>query len=115
MSNPGRAAEITTLIGAGTRFEGKLAFDGAVRVEGVFVGEIRSDETLIVGDGAEVRAEIEVGALIVRGGEVHGNVRARESIELFSSCKVVGNLHAPQISIERGAQFQGRCRMEPLD
>lgn len=115
MSKAGRAAEITTLLGAGTRFDGKLSFEGAVRIDGTFVGEIRSDETLVVGEGAEVRAEIEVGTLIVRGGEVHGNVRAREAIELFAPCKVVGNLHSPQISIERGSSFQGQCRMEPLD
>lgn len=115
MQKAGRAAEITTLLGAGTRFEGKLAFDGCVRIDGSFTGEIHSDETLVVGDGAEVHAEIEVGMLIVRGGEVHGNVRARESIELFAPCKVIGNLHSPQISIERGANFQGQCRMEPID
>lgn len=115
MPKAARAAEITTLIGPGTRFEGKLSFDGCVRIDGSFVGDIRSDETLIIGDGAEVRAEIEVGTLIVRGGELHGNVRARESIELFAECKVVGNLHSPQISIERGASFQGQCRMEPID
>lgn len=108
-------AEITTLLGPGTRFEGKLSFEGCVRIDGAFVGQIRSAETLIVGDGAEVRAEIDVGTLIVRGGEVHGNVRATEAIELFAPCKVVGDLHSPQISIERGVSFQGQCRMDEVE
>jgi cytoskeletal protein CcmA (bactofilin family) len=115
MSMGARTAEVTTLIGAGTRFEGKLTFDGCVRIDGVFSGEIRSEDTLVIGEGAEVHAEIEVAVLIVRGGELRGNVRARDAIELFAPCKVVGNLHAPQISIERGSSFQGQCRMEPLD
>jgi cytoskeletal protein CcmA (bactofilin family) len=115
MQKASRAAEITALLGPGTRFEGKLSFEGCVRIDGTFVGEIRSDETLIVGDGAEVRAEIDVGTLIVRGGELHGNVRAKEAIELFAPCKVVGNLHSPQISIERGVSFQGQCRMDAVD
>ena len=107
--------EITALLGRGTRFEGKLAFDGCVRIDGVFRGEIRSADTLVIGEGAEIEAEVEVGTLIVRGGELQGNVRATESIELHAPGKVVGNLHSPQISIERGVNFQGQCRMDPVE
>ena len=73
------ATEITALLGRGTRFEGKLYFEGRVRVDGVFKGEIKSDDTLIIGDGAEVHAEIDVATVIIRGGIVHGNVRASQS------------------------------------
>ncbi|MFI5299956.1 MAG: polymer-forming cytoskeletal protein, partial [Polyangiales bacterium] len=48
-------------------------------------------------------------------GALYGNVRARHSIELFAPGKVVGDLHSPSISVERGAQFKGKCTMEPLD
>jgi cytoskeletal protein CcmA (bactofilin family) len=109
------AAEITALLGRGTRFEGKLSFDGCVRIDGSFVGEIQSDDTLIVGDGAEIRAEIDVATVIVRGGELHGNIRAKTAIEMYAPGKVIGNLHSPQISIERGVNFQGQCRMDPVE
>ena len=78
------ATEITALLGRGTRFEGKLYFEGRVRVDGVFKGEIKSDDTLIIGDGAEVHAEIDVATVIIRGGVVHGNVRASQSIEIHA-------------------------------
>ncbi len=107
--------EITALLGRGTRFEGKLSFEGCVRIDGAFRGEIRSSETLVIGDGAEIEAEVEVGTLIVRGGELQGNVRATQAIELHAPSKVVGNLHSPQISIERGVNFQGQCRMDPVE
>lgn len=110
-----RVAEITALLGPGTRFEGKLSFEGCVRIDGAFAGEIRSDDTLIIGEGAEVRAQIDVAMLIVRGGELHGDVRAKDAIELYAPSKVIGNLHSPQISIERGVNFQGQCRMDPVD
>lgn len=109
------ATEITALLGRGTRFEGKLSFEGCVRIDGAFRGEIRSADTLVLGDGAEVEAEIEVATLIVRGGELQGNVRARQAIELYAPSKVVGNLHSPQIAIERGVNFQGQCRMDAVD
>lgn len=114
-SIPPPSTEITALLGRGTRFEGKLAFEGKVRVDGSFKGEIRSDDTLIVGDGADVHAEIDVATVIVRGGAVHGNIRAKTAIEIHAPAKVVGNIHSPSLFIDRGVEFQGSCRMDPLD
>jgi cytoskeletal protein CcmA (bactofilin family) len=109
------AAEITALLGRGTQFEGKLHFEGRVRIDGVFKGEIRSDDTLVIGEGAEVHAEIDVATVIVRGGVVHGNIRAKNAIEVHSPGKIVGNLHAPSLFIDRGVEFQGSCRMDAVD
>jgi cytoskeletal protein CcmA (bactofilin family) len=109
------ATEITALLGRGTRFEGKLYFEGRVRVDGIFKGEIKSDDTLIIGDGAEVHAEIDVATVIIRGGVVHGNVRASQSIEIHAPGKLVGNIHSPSLFIERGVEFQGSCSMDAVD
>ncbi|HLK38499.1 MAG TPA: polymer-forming cytoskeletal protein [Polyangiaceae bacterium] len=109
------ATEITALLGRGTEFEGKLHFEGRVRIDGVFKGEIRSDDTLVIGEGAEVHAEIDVATVIVRGGAVHGNIRARTAIEVHAPGKILGNLHSPSVFIDRGVEFQGTCRMDPVD
>ena len=109
------AAEITALLGRGTQFEGKLHFEGRVRIDGVFQGEIRSDDTLVIGEGAEVHAEIDVATVIVRGGVVHGNIRAKNAIEVHAPGKIVGNLHSPSLFIDRGVEFQGSCRMDPVE
>jgi cytoskeletal protein CcmA (bactofilin family) len=106
------ATEITALLGRGTRFEGKLYFEGRVRIDGAFKGEIKSDDTLVIGDGAEIHAEIDVATVIIRGGAVHGNVRASESIEIHAPGKLIGNIHSPSVFIERGVEFQGSCRMD---
>jgi cytoskeletal protein CcmA (bactofilin family) len=109
------ATEITALLGRGTEFDGKLQFEGRVRIDGVFRGEIRSEDTLVVGEGAEVHAEIDVATVIVRGGAVHGNIRAKTSIELHSPSRMVGNLHSPSVFIDRGVEFQGTCRMDAVE
>ena len=109
------ATEITALRGRGTEFEGKLHFEGRVRIDGVFRGEIRSDDTLVVGEGAEVHAEIDVATVIVRGGVVRGNIRARTAIEVHAPGKIVGTLHSPSLFIDRGVEFQGSCRMDPVE
>lgn len=108
------ATEITALLGRGTRFEGKLHFEGRVRIDGFFKGEIHSDDVLIIGEGAEVDAEIDVATVIIKGGTVTGNVRAATSIELYVPARVNGNLHSPEIFMDKGVQFSGSCTMAPL-
>ena len=112
--NAGGSGELTALLGRGTRFEGKLWFRGRVRIDGEFHGSILSDDTLVVGDGADVTADIEADTVIVRGGTVHGNVRARQAIELYVPAKVIGDLQAPSIFVDKGVVVEGRCTMAPL-
>jgi len=109
------ATEITALLGRGTRFEGKLHFEGRVRIDGTFKGEIRSDDTLVIGDGAEVHAEIDVATVIIRGGNVQGNIRAKTALEIHAHGRVIGNIHSPSIFIDRGVEFQGSCRMDAIE
>ncbi|MBW2464130.1 MAG: polymer-forming cytoskeletal protein [Deltaproteobacteria bacterium] len=55
--------EIHAILGRGTEFEGKLTFDGRVRIDGAFRGEIWSEGMLVLGDGSQIDARIEVGTL----------------------------------------------------
>jgi cytoskeletal protein CcmA (bactofilin family) len=115
MAAPLPATEITALLGQGTRFEGKLHFEGRVRIDGRFTGEISSSDVLVIGEGAEVEGEIDVASVIIKGGVVRANVRARESIELYVPAIVTGTLHAPEIFMDKGVQFSGSCTMAPVD
>ena len=107
-------AEINAVLGRGSAFEGKLSFEGTVRIEGKFTGEIHTSDTLVVGEGAEVQAEIFAGSVIVSGGQITGNVHARTLIELEKGARVRGNLEAPSLKIEKGVVFVGHCKMENL-
>jgi cytoskeletal protein CcmA (bactofilin family) len=109
------AAELTALLGRGTSFEGKLYFTGRLRIDGQFRGEIRSDDVLVIGEGAEVSAEIDVSTVIVRGGLVTGNIRARNAIELYLPARVAGNLWSPSIFIDKGVKVEGSCTMAPVE
>lgn len=94
-----------------SEFEGKLSFEGTVRLDGRFSGEIFSEGVLIVGEQAHIEAEIEVGTL-VHHGEIHGNVTAEESIELRAPSRLEGNINTPNLIIERGVIFEGACQMK---
>lgn len=106
------AAQVTTLLGRGSEFEGKLSFEGTVRVDGKLAGEIFTDDVLIVGEGAEIRAEINVGAIVIEG-TVQGNINAKRSVEIHTPGRVRGNIITPSLYIEKGVMFDGNCQMEP--
>ena len=106
--------ELTSLLGEGSSFEGKLLFEGRVRIDGKFRGEIASDDVLVIGEHAEVDAKIEVGTLIVLGGTLRGEVRAQKTVELHAPAKVFGNITAPQLVIDRGVHFEGQSRRGEL-
>lgn len=103
--------EINALLGHGTEFRGKLTFEGTVRIDGKFEGEVFTDDVLIVGEGAEVRARIDVGTLIIRGGVVVGDISARESVEMHSPGRLIGNVVSPSLYIAKGVIFDGHCQM----
>jgi cytoskeletal protein CcmA (bactofilin family) len=111
-TDPAGGAQVTTLLGRGSEFEGKLSFEGTVRVDGKLSGEIFTEDVLIIGEGAEVRAEINVGAVIIEGS-VQGNIHAKRSVEIHTPGRVRGNIITPSLFIEKGVMFDGTCQMEP--
>src|ERR1700730_14413254 len=110
-TGPRPQGELNALLGKGSSFEGKLLFEGSVRIDGKFTGEIISTDTLIIGEGADVKGEIQVGTLVVVG-DYNGNAKASKSVELRAPAKVRGTLTTASISIERGVFFDGNCKMD---
>ena len=109
----GALGEITSLLGCGAAFEGKLTFEGTVRIDGRFRGEVFSDDTLVIGEGALVEAEIDIGEIIIQGTVV-GNVKAKRSIEIHAPGRVKGDIHTPSLQIDKGVIFEGRSFMEGM-
>jgi cytoskeletal protein CcmA (bactofilin family) len=108
-----RPGEVHTLLGKGSEFEGKLTFEGQVRIDGKFNGQIFTKDVLVVGDGARVQAEINAGTVIING-TVEGNVRATQLIELHAPARVKGTLESPALTMDRGVIFEGTSKMENL-
>lgn len=103
--------EIAALLGRGTKFRGKLVFEGRVRVDGAFDGEVHTEGVLVVGEEAVLDGTFDVGSLLVLGGTVRGKVRAREVIELHADSHVLAELETPRLFVDKGARFDGSCRM----
>lgn len=102
--------EITTILGRGSKFEGKLTFEGTVRIDGQFSGEIETDGGLIVGETAQVQAQIKAGRVVVEG-QVRGDLCAEADLEVRATARIQGNVVAPSLSVDRGAVIQGQVKM----
>src|SRR3954453_12740599 len=83
--------DVHTILGPESTFEGKLVFDGTVRIDGTFKGEVRTEDIMVIGQSARVEAQVYVGSFIING-EVIGDITAKQSVEIHAPGKVRGNI-----------------------
>ena len=102
--------EINAFLGTGTHYQGKLNFEGSVRIDGTFTGEIQSEGTLIVGKDAKVQGQIWVGQLIL-SGHLQGEIEAGSKVVLHKTANLVGSMNTPTLVIEEGAVLEGQVSM----
>ncbi|HEX7788228.1 MAG TPA: polymer-forming cytoskeletal protein [Methylomirabilota bacterium] len=103
-------SELTAFIDEGSEIEGRYTFRGTVMLNGRFKGEIASEDTLIIGERGVVQADVRAGRVQV-SGEVTGNLKATDRIDLRRTARVYGDLEAPVVVVEEGVVFEGHCRM----
>ncbi len=103
-------ADIKAFLGPGSKFEGKLSFDELVRIDGTFSGEIKSSDTLIIGETADIEGSIQVGSLIL-SGKFKGDIKATKSVEFRYPAKVDGAIETPSLQIEEKVIFNGQISM----
>lgn len=102
--------EINAFLGAGTVYNGKLAFQGAVRIDGEFTGEVNSEGALIVGKDAIIEGTLHVGELILAGA-FHGEVFAKKRVTIHKTGTLEGTMHTPALVVEEGATIDGHTSM----
>lgn len=106
----GFGQEFYTFLGKGVDFKGKAQFEGTVRVDGNFEGEITIDDTLIIGETAVIKGTI-TGGTIVSSGRIEGVITANKKIQLLKPAVLIGDVHTPTFAMEEGVYFQGECDM----
>ncbi len=110
MSEKKKADEIKAYMGPDTVFNGSLSFEGTVRIDGKFEGEVVTDDTLIIGETGELSADVKVGTIICQG-KIKGTIVAAHKVEMHASSCVVGNVKTPALYMELGAKLDGNCDM----
>ncbi|MDB5037117.1 MAG: hypothetical protein JWQ35_645 [Bacteriovoracaceae bacterium] len=102
-----------TLLDRGCEFDGKLSFEGIVRIDGIFHGEIFSQDHLIIGEGAVVEANIQVGEIEI-SGSFKGNITAKERVTIHSTGRVQAKLLTHDFEVHKGALFDGSVEMSSV-
>jgi tetratricopeptide (TPR) repeat protein len=102
--------ELNSYFGAGVKMNGVLKFQGALRFDGLFQGEIKTSDTLIVGNNGKIEAKVSTGSLF-NMGEIIGDIKALEKISIYNDSHITGNIDTPVLKAEEGAVFMGNCHM----
>jgi cytoskeletal protein CcmA (bactofilin family) len=101
---------IDAFLGKNTTFKGTLIFDGLVRVDGNFEGNIKTNDTLVIANSGNVKADIEAG-LVKISGKFDGTVTAKTKVELYKPANVTGTIRAAAVQMEEGVIFNGSLEM----
>ncbi len=102
----------TARLGASLHVKGEISGNEDLHIDGSVEGLIQLEERkLTVGPSAKLTADI-VAREIAIYGNVKGNLRARDRIEIKKDGSVVGDLTTARIMIEDGAYFKGSIEID---
>jgi cytoskeletal protein CcmA (bactofilin family) len=102
--------EIDTVLAEDIDFSGVLTFKKPLMIKGNFKGEINASSDLYIGEKAFVKAKIEADCVSAKG-RIEGDVVARSRVEFFSTASVQGDLSTPDLIMESGCKYNGKCSM----
>jgi cytoskeletal protein CcmA (bactofilin family) len=102
--------QIKAYMGEDTVFKGSLNFDGTVRIDGKFEGQVFTNDTLIIGATGHLIAEISAGTIICMG-LIEGKMIASKKVEIHANSRVIGNIKSPALYVELGGVLDGTCDM----
>ncbi len=106
--------DIKAYMGEDAVFKGSLTFAGAVRVDGTLEGEVKTEDTLIVGEKGVLEADITAGTVICKG-KIKGSIHATTRVEIYANSEVIGDVNTPSLFVEVGAVLDGQCNMVPKE
>jgi cytoskeletal protein CcmA (bactofilin family) len=102
----------TTRLGASLNVKGKITGNEDLAIDGSVEGLVQlEDRKLTIGASARVTADV-IAREVVVYGNVKGNLRARDRIEIKKDGSVVGDLTTARIMIEDGACFKGSIEID---
>lgn len=106
--------EVETVVGPSVNVEGDFASEGNIIVKGSVAGSVHTSRFLSVEMGAKIMANVRAGSAKI-AGEVKGNLKVRETLELTSTARVIGDIEVKTLSIEPGALLFGKVSMPGLE
>lgn len=111
LSGSSSANVINTVIGPSVHIVGEVKSQEDLLLEGSVEGRIEGSQTVTVGRQGRVKGEVS-GKVVRIVGKVEGDISALEKVEIVPEGKLFGNIKATRIVISEGALFKGKVEME---
>ena len=108
---PGSADTTESVIGPSVHLEGNFNSSGNIVIGGSLTGSLTTVGDVRVLEGAKVQATVAATHVYV-AGEVRGDVRASELLELSPTARIYGNIEAKILSVAPQAILHGKCVMK---
>jgi cytoskeletal protein CcmA (bactofilin family) len=102
-----------TTISEDVAIKGELSFPSALRIDGQFEGKLQSEGKLHIGVKGLVISDLNLKSAIIEG-TLEGNITVSESLEILSTASVKGDITAPRLKVEEGAQLEGIVSIKGL-
>jgi len=99
-----------TIIGESVVVEGEFNGHGNIVIEGKLNGNIKTDGHILIGEKAEIKANIESNSAFI-SGKVTGNIKIENSIDIAKSASIRGDIEASSIAVEAGSKINGNIKM----
>jgi len=107
-----RASGGNARLGASLHVKGEITGNEDLTIDGSVEGLVHlEDRKLTIGASARLTADV-IAREVVVYGNVKGNLRARDRIEIKKDGSVVGDLTTARIMIEDGAYFKGSIEID---
>jgi len=106
--------DVETVVGPSVNVEGDFSSEGNIIVKGTVAGSIHTSKHLLVEEGAKIMANVRSGSAKI-AGEVRGNMKVKEVVELTSTAKVLGDIEAKILVVEGGALLYGKVMMPGIE
>ena len=111
-TSSGASASGTARLGSSLHVKGEITGNEDLHIDGTVEGLVQlEDRKLTVGASAKLTADV-IAREVVVYGNVKGNLRARDRIEIKKDGSVVGDLTTARIMIEDGAYFKGSIEID---
>ena len=104
-------AKVDTLIGAKTRIDGDIEFNGGLHLDGYIGGNVKGDSSagtfLSVSEHGCIEGSV-FAPTVILNGIVKGDIEAANRVELGAKARVLGNVQYTIIETAVGAQINGK-------
>ena len=98
-------------VGEKLTIKGEISGEGDLDLAGRFEGVVNVQGTVVIGDRAEVDADVTASTIVV-GGKVRGNLSAAGRVEILPQGMLTGNLRSGSFAAADGASVKGEIVIE---